>query len=38
MDDLYLFSLVCALLADSYLRDSLPYLELELFNLLLQHL
>lgn len=38
MDDLYLFGLVGALLADAYLGDSLPYLELELFNLLLQHL
>lgn len=38
MDDLYLLGLTCALLADSYLRDGLPDLELELLYLLLEHL
>lgn len=38
MDDLDLLGLVGALLADSDLRDGLPDLELELFDLLLEHL
>lgn len=38
MDDLDLLGLVGALLADSDLGDGLPDLELELLDLLLEHL